>query len=133
MLGIENVRKEFDGRPVLDALSLDVAEHQVVALIGASGSGKSTLLRCINLLEPINSGRISVLGQDVTVPGVDQNLVRRAVGIVFQSFNLFPHMNVLQNVTLAPVKALGIPRPQARDQARELSSRPNRASSARAS
>jgi polar amino acid transport system ATP-binding protein len=117
---LEGLRKSFGASEVLRGIDLAVAAHEVICLIGASGSGKSTLLRCINLLEPIDSGRISVLGQDLTAPGVDQNLVRRYIGIVFQSFNLFPHMNVLQNVTLAPVKALGIPRAQARDQAREL-------------
>jgi polar amino acid transport system ATP-binding protein len=120
---IEGLRKSFGTNEVLRGIDLTVATHEVICLIGASGSGKSTLLRCINLLEPINAGRISVLGQDLTAPGVNQNLVRRAVGIVFQSFNLFPHMNVLQNVTLAPVKALGIPKEQAREQARELLSR----------
>jgi polar amino acid transport system ATP-binding protein len=89
-------------------------------LIGASGSGKSTLLRCANLLEPAGSGRIWLWGQDITAPGMDQNLVRRHIGIVFQPFNLFPQMSVLRNVTLAPVKALGQPRAQAEDEARAL-------------
>jgi polar amino acid transport system ATP-binding protein len=120
---IEGLRKSFGDNEVLKGIDLAVATHEVICLIGASGSGKSTLLRCINLLEPINAGRISVLGQDLSAPGVNQNLVRRYIGIVFQSFNLFPHMNVLQNVTLAPVKALGVPRAQARDQARELLTR----------
>jgi polar amino acid transport system ATP-binding protein len=117
---IEGLRKSFGANQVLKGIDLAVAAHEVICLIGASGSGKSTLLRCVNLLEPIDAGRISVLGQDVTAAGVDQNLVRRHVGIVFQSFNLFPHMNVLQNVTLAPVKALGLPKAEARDRAREL-------------
>jgi polar amino acid transport system ATP-binding protein len=92
----------------------------VICLIGASGSGKSTLLRCVNLLEPIDAGRIWLLGQEITAPGVDENAVRRHVGIVFQSFNLFPHMTVLRNVTLAPVKVLGESRPAAEQAAREL-------------
>jgi polar amino acid transport system ATP-binding protein len=117
---VEHVSKSFGANRVLRDISLAVPAHQVICLIGASGSGKSTLLRCINLLEPIDSGSISVLGHRITGAGVDENLVRRAVGIVFQSYNLFPHMNVLQNVTLAPVKALGIPRAAAAAEAREL-------------
>jgi polar amino acid transport system ATP-binding protein len=117
---VEGVSKSFGASPVLRDISLVVPAHQVICLIGASGSGKSTLLRCINLLEPIDAGSISVLGHRVTGAGVDQNLVRRAVGIVFQSYNLFPHMNVLQNVTLAPVKALGTPKGAAVADAREL-------------
>ena len=117
---IEDLHKSFETNEVLKGITLSVAAHEVICLIGASGSGKSTLLRCINLLEPINSGRISILGHRVTGANVDENLVRRAVGIVFQSYNLFPHMNVLQNVTLAPVKALGIPRAAAVAEARDL-------------
>ena len=108
---------------MLKGINLSVATHEVICLIGASGSGKSTLLRCINLLEPINAGRISILGHRVTGTNVDQNLVRRQVGIVFQSFNLFPHMTVLRNVTLAPTKALRMPRAEAEAQATELLSR----------
>jgi polar amino acid transport system ATP-binding protein len=122
-LGIEDVHKSFGANEVLKGISLSVAAHEVICLIGASGSGKSTLLRCVNLLEPIESGRISLLGQEITGPGVDQNLVRRHIGIVFQSYNLFPHMTVLRNITLAPVKALGTPRDQAESQARALLSR----------
>jgi len=120
---VEGVYKSFGPNVVLSGVSLDVAPHEVICLIGASGSGKSTLLRCINLLEPIESGRISLLGQQVTGPGIDANLVRRQVGIVFQSYNLFPHMTVLRNVTLAPTKALGIARAQAEEAARELLAR----------
>ena len=120
---IEDLHKSFETNEVLKGINLTVATHEVICLIGASGSGKSTLLRCINLLEPINAGRIAILGQQVTGTDVDQNLVRRQVGIVFQSFNLFPHMNVLRNVTLAPTKALGMPRAEAQAQARELLSR----------
>lgn len=121
---IDNVYKSFGtANPVLSGISLAVPAHDVVCLIGASGSGKSTLLRCINLLEPIDSGAISLLGHQVTGPNIDANLVRRQVGIVFQSYNLFPHMTVLRNVTLAPTKALRIPRAQAEEAARELLAR----------
>jgi polar amino acid transport system ATP-binding protein len=123
-IAIEDLYKSFGaGNPVLSGVNLEVAAHEVVCLIGASGSGKSTLLRCINLLEPIDSGRISLLGEQVTGPDIDANLVRRQVGIVFQSYNLFPHMTVLRNVTLAPTKALRVPRAQAEDAARELLAR----------
>jgi polar amino acid transport system ATP-binding protein len=122
-IAVEEVDKSFGPNQVLTGISLSVAAHEVVCLIGASGSGKSTLLRCINLLEPIDAGRIMVLGQEVTAPGVDANSVRRHVGIVFQSYNLFPHMTVLRNVTLAPTKALRMPRAQAEEVAGELLSR----------
>jgi polar amino acid transport system ATP-binding protein len=105
---------------VLRGVDLSVSTHEVVCLIGASGSGKSTLLRCLNLLEPIDAGRISLWGQEITGAGVDQNLVRKYVGIVFQSFNLFPHMSVLRNITLAPMKARKVPRAQAEEEARAL-------------
>ncbi len=120
---IEDLRKSFGPNYVLRGMSLAVAPHEVICLIGASGSGKSTLLRCINLLEPIDSGRIWLLGQEVTAPGIDVNMVRRRVGIVFQSFNLFPHMTVLRNVTLAPMKALRMPRAAAEAVAGELLAR----------
>jgi polar amino acid transport system ATP-binding protein len=120
---VEDVYKSFGPNLVLSGINLEVAAHEVVCLIGASGSGKSTLLRCINLLEPIDSGRISLLGEQVTGPGIDANQVRRHVGIVFQSYNLFPHMTVLRNVTLAPTKALRMPRAKAEDAARELLAR----------
>ena len=105
-LEIEGLRKSFGKNLVLDGIDLSIGEHEVTCLIGASGSGKSTLLRCINLLEPIDAGRIVVDGQEITRPGVDVNRVRRRIGIVFQAFNLFPHMSVLENVTLAPKLAL---------------------------
>src|SRR5438067_9313691 len=98
-LRLEHVHKSFGENEVLRGIDLDVAEHEVVALIGASGSGKSTLLRCINLLERIDTGRILLGGQEITGTR-DVNAVRRRIGIVFQSYNLFPHMNVLRNVTL---------------------------------
>ena len=108
---------------MLRGVDLEVGEHEVVCLIGASGSGKSTLLRCVNLLEPVQAGRIVVLGEEVTRRGVDVNAVRRRIGIVFQSFNLFPHMSVLDNVTLAPRKALKVPRAQAEAEAEALLAR----------
>jgi polar amino acid transport system ATP-binding protein len=117
---LENVHKSFGEHEVLKGIDLAVEEHGVVCLIGASGSGKSTLLRCVNLLEPIDEGRIVVDGQEVTAPGVDVNAVRREIGIVFQAFNLFPHMTVLDNVTLGPRKALKLPRGQAEARALEL-------------
>jgi polar amino acid transport system ATP-binding protein len=122
-IGVTDVYKSFGENQVLSGISLSVAAHEVICLIGASGSGKSTLLRCINLLEPISAGQIRLLGHDVTQPGVDANLVRRKVGIVFQSYNLFPHMTVRRNVTLAPVKALRMPRAQADAAAAELLAR----------
>jgi polar amino acid transport system ATP-binding protein len=119
-IGIAELHKSFGANEVLRGISLSVAAHEVICLIGASGSGKSTLLRCINLLEPIDAGQIRLLGEQVTGPGIDPNLVRRHVGIVFQSFNLFPHMTVLRNVTLAPMKALGTPKADAERAAMEL-------------
>jgi polar amino acid transport system ATP-binding protein len=119
-LQIEDVHKRFGKVEVLRGIDLDVAEHEVVCLIGASGSGKSTLLRCINRLEPVSAGRIIVHGKDVTDPYVDVNKVRRGIGIVFQSFNLFPHMTVLRNVTLGPRHALRMSRSDAEASAREL-------------
>jgi polar amino acid transport system ATP-binding protein len=119
-LRIEGLRKSFGKLEVLRGIDLTLAEHEVVCLIGASGSGKSTLLRCINLLEPIDSGTIELRGAEITARGVDVNELRRGIGIVFQSFNLFPHMSVLDNITLAPRKALGVPRAQAETRADEL-------------
>jgi polar amino acid transport system ATP-binding protein len=123
LVQLEHVHKSFGRNEVLRGIDLDVDEHQVVCLIGASGSGKSTLLRCVNLLEPIDEGRIVIAGEEVTAPGVDENRVRRQVGIVFQAFNLFPHMSVLRNVTLGPRKALGLSRPEAEARADELLAR----------
>jgi polar amino acid transport system ATP-binding protein len=119
-LRLEGVRKSFGKLEVLRGIDLALAEHEVVCLIGASGSGKSTLLRCINLLEPIDAGRIEVAGEEVTAPGVDANRVRRGIGIVFQAFNLFPHMSVLRNVTLGPRKARRLPRREAEAEAEAL-------------
>ncbi len=120
MIEIAGVRKSFGRLEVLRGIDLDVAEHEVVCLIGASGSGKSTLLRCLNLLEPVDAGRIVVGGDEITARGVDVNALRRRIGIVFQAYNLFPHMSVLRNVTLGPQKALGLSRRQAEDVADEL-------------
>jgi polar amino acid transport system ATP-binding protein len=117
---LQGVRKSFGRVEVLHGVDLKVEEHQVVCVIGASGSGKSTLLRCVNLLEPIDEGRILFDGEDVTAPGVDANQVRRRIGIVFQAYNLFPHMTVLRNVTLAPREVLGLSRQTAESQAIEL-------------
>jgi polar amino acid transport system ATP-binding protein len=119
-LRVEDLRKSFGQHEVLKGIDLELAPHEVVCLIGASGSGKSTLLRCINLLEPIEAGRIEFLGEDISAQGVDGDRVRRKIGIVFQAFNLFPHMTVLRNVTLAPRKVLGVPAEQADREAEEL-------------
>jgi polar amino acid transport system ATP-binding protein len=117
---IEGLHKSFGDLEVLRGIDLTVADHEVVCLIGASGSGKSTLLRCIDLLEPVDAGRIWIEGVEVTAAGVDPNAVRRRIGIVFQAFNLFPHMTVRRNVTLAQEKALGRSSAEARAKATEL-------------
>jgi polar amino acid transport system ATP-binding protein len=117
---IEGLHKSFGDLQVLRGVDLEVADHEVICLIGASGSGKSTLLRCVNLIEPIDAGRIVVEGDEITAAGVEVNAIRRRIGIVFQSFNLFPHMSVLRNVTLAPVKVAGTPASRAEADAREL-------------
>jgi polar amino acid transport system ATP-binding protein len=117
---IDNLYKAFGSNVVLKGVSLAVEQREVVALIGASGSGKSTLLRCVNLLEPIDRGRIVVEGEEITAPGVNVNRIRRRIGIVFQAYNLFPHMSVLRNVTLAPTLALRVPRARAEAEATQL-------------
>ena len=119
-LVIEELHKSFDKLEVLRGIDLVLHQHEVVCLIGASGSGKSTLLRCVNLLEPIDAGRILVEGEEITAPKVDVNRIRRRIGIVFQAFNLFPHMSVLDNVTLGPRKVLRRPRAQAEAEATAL-------------
>jgi polar amino acid transport system ATP-binding protein len=119
-VSLEGVRKRFDELEVLHGIDLEVDLHQVVCLIGASGSGKSTLLRCINLLEKVDAGTIVVDGQTITGAKVDMNALRRKIGIVFQAYNLFPHMTVLENVTLAPLRALKLSKREARARAREL-------------
>ena len=115
-----NVTKRFGDNTVLRGVDLDVGEHEVVCLIGASGSGKSTLLRCLNLLEQVDDGTIEIDGQAITNGKVDVNVLRRKIGIVFQAYNLFPHMTVLQNVTLAPVKTGRLGSRQAHGEAMEL-------------
>jgi polar amino acid transport system ATP-binding protein len=120
VLSIEGLRKEYGKHVVLSDVDLSVAAHQVVALIGASGSGKSTLLRCVDLLERVDDGVILLDGEDITDPRVDADSVRKRIGIVFQAFNLFPHLSVLQNITLAPRKVHGVPRRQAEAEAMVL-------------
>jgi polar amino acid transport system ATP-binding protein len=117
-VSLHDVSKRFDDLEVLHGIDLDVGEHNVVCLIGASGSGKSTLLRCINLLEKVDAGTIVIDGQTITDAKVDVNKLRQKIGIVFQAYNLFPHMTVLQNVMLAPRKALGASRAEAENRAR---------------
>ncbi len=119
-LEIDEVHKSFGHNEVLKGVSLNVERHEVVCLIGASGSGKSTLLRCVNALEEISSGSIRIDGDTVTGPGVDLNVLRRDVGIVFQSYNLFPHMSVIENVMLAPTMVGGISKDEARDRGMKL-------------
>jgi polar amino acid transport system ATP-binding protein len=123
LVEIRKVVKRFASIEVLKGLDLSVEEHQAVCLIGPSGCGKSTLLRCINGLEEISGGEIRLHGDRVTGPGVDLNALRRDVGIVFQSFNLFPHMTVMANVTLAPVQVLRLPRAEAEARAMALLTR----------
>ncbi|MEU7589738.1 amino acid ABC transporter ATP-binding protein [Micromonospora sp. NPDC049230] len=120
LLRCRGLRKEFAGTVVLDQLDLTVAEHQVVALIGASGSGKSTLLRCVNLLDDLDDGTIELDGEDISDPRVDPDRVRRRIGMVFQAYNLFPHLSVLDNITLAPRRVHRRGRAEAEAQAREL-------------
>ena len=120
---IEGLHKSFGELEVLRGIDLTVDDHEVVCLIGASGSGKSTLLKCIDLLEPVDAGRIWIEGDEVTAAGVDPNAVRRRIGIVFQAFNLFPHMTVMRNVTLAQEKALDRDPAEARAKATELLTR----------
>jgi polar amino acid transport system ATP-binding protein len=119
-LEIDEVHKSFGHNEVLKGVSLNVERHEVVCLIGASGSGKSTLLRCVNALEQISSGSIRIDGDTVTGPGVDLNVLRRDVGIVFQSYNLFPHMSVIENVMLAPTMVGGLTKDEARERGMRL-------------
>jgi polar amino acid transport system ATP-binding protein len=122
-LRLEDVHKSFGANEVLRGIDLELEDHEVVCLIGASGSGKSTLLRCVNLLEPLDAGRIVLAGEEITRRGADVNAARRRIGIVFQAFNLFPHMTVLRNVTLAPRDVLGLDRAEAEARALELLAR----------
>jgi polar amino acid transport system ATP-binding protein len=119
-LVLYGVHKSFGRNEVLRGIDLAVAEHEVICLIGASGSGKSTLLRCVNLIEPIDTGRIFVEGEEITARGVNVNRIRRRIGIVYQAFNLFPHMSVLRNVTLAPRQVLKLSRADAEARSLEL-------------
>ncbi len=120
VLEVRGVTKAYGETPVLRGVDLAVGEHEAVALIGASGSGKSTLLRCVDLLEEVDDGDVLVDGEVITDPSVDAVAVRRRLGMVFQAFNLFPHLTVLENVALAPVRAHGVGRPEAEARAREL-------------
>ncbi|MEI8391429.1 MAG: amino acid ABC transporter ATP-binding protein [Actinomycetes bacterium] len=120
---LDDVHKSFATRSVLKGISLDIAQSEVIAFIGSSGSGKSTLLRCINLLESIDDGAIFLDGVDISAPGLNPDPVRQRIGMVFQSFNLFPHMTVLQNVSLAPHKVLGQSKKESESHARELIAR----------
>jgi len=119
-ISIRGVHKAFGAHSVLNGIDMDIPEGTVVSLIGPSGSGKSTLLRCINLLEPIDDGAILLDGTDISLPGFDANPVRRRIGMVFQNFNLFPHMSVQDNITLSPVRTLGVNKALARTKAVEL-------------
>ena len=120
VLSVRGLRKEYGGRVVLDGIDLDVHQHDVVCLIGSSGSGKSTLLRCLDLLEEIDDGVIELDGREVSDPHVDPRAVRREIGMVFQAYNLFPHLSVLANCTLAPVRVHGTPGDEAAARALEL-------------
>ena len=119
-LQLAGVRKAYGDKTVLNGIDLSVDEHEVVCLIGPSGCGKSTLLRCVDLLDPIDAGQILLDGDDISVRGVDANEIRRRIGIVFQSFNLFPHMTVLDNVTLGPRRAHGVEKDEAEGRAVQL-------------
>ena len=131
VLRLEGVRTSFGETSVLRGIDLELAEHEVVALIGPSGSGKSTLLRTINLLEPIDDGRILLRGEDISDPRVDVDRTRARFGVVFQHFNLFPHLSVLDNVTLASRHVHGVPRAEAEARGRELLDRIGLAAKAR--
>ncbi len=120
LLSVKNVRKTFGDEIVLADISFEVEDHSATVFIGASGSGKSTLLRCINLLEQIDDGVMSLDGQEITAVDVDPDQVRRRLGMVFQSFNLFPHMSVIKNITLAPIQVHGIPKEVAYEKALAL-------------
>ena len=122
-LVVDGLGKRYGERVVLDGVDFEVDDHQVVCLIGPSGSGKSTILRCIDLLDPIDAGRVLLDGEEITAPGTNANAVRRRIGIVFQSFNLFPHMTVIDNVTLGLRKVLRVPRDQAEIRADEVIAR----------
>ncbi len=132
VLRVRNLVKSYGDAPVLRGVDLDVDEHRVVTLIGASGSGKSTLLRCVDLLEQVDDGQVWLDGQDVTDPRVDADAVRRRIGVVFQAYNLFPHLSVLDNITLAPRRVHGVDRAEAEERAMALLDRIGLAGRARA-
>ncbi len=117
LLALEGVRKSFGKNVVLHDIDLRVERGQCVVLIGASGSGKSTLLRCVNLLEVVDDGRITLDGDDITDPRIDADAVRARMGVVFQAYNLFPHLSVIDNITLAPIRVHGVSRAEAEDKA----------------
>jgi polar amino acid transport system ATP-binding protein len=123
ILALEQVHKHFDSHRVLNGIDLEVDEGEAVVLIGGSGSGKSTLLRCVNLLEVVTDGTITLDGEEITDPRVNRDAVRRRIGVVFQSYNLFPHMTALQNVSLAPRAVGGLKKAEANERARELLAR----------
>lgn len=123
LLEVRGLRKCYGSEIVLSDISFEVPEHHATVFIGASGSGKSTLLRCLNLLDQVDDGQIILEGQDITDVDTNADQVRRKLGVVFQSFNLFPHMNVLENITLAPIKVQGVPQQTAIDKAMELLAR----------
>ncbi|MCW2847393.1 MAG: amino acid transporter ATP-binding protein family [Marmoricola sp.] len=123
VLSARGLRKSYGDRVVLDGIDLDIHQHDVVCLIGSSGSGKSTLLRCLDLLEQIDDGVIELDGREVSDPHVDPRAVRREIGMVFQAYNLFPHLSVLDNCTLAPVRVHGTDRDEAESRSRELLTR----------
>jgi len=123
LVEIDKAYKHYGSLVVLNGLSLNIEEHQVVCLIGPSGCGKSTLLRCINRLETIQKGEIRLHGDRITGPGVDLDVLRREIGIVFQGYNLFPHMSVIENITLGPLKVLGMDKAEAREKGMALLSR----------
>ncbi|WP_328992249.1 amino acid ABC transporter ATP-binding protein [Kribbella sp. NBC_01245] len=120
LLSVRDVRKSFGSNVVLESFSLDVEPGECVVLIGASGSGKSTLLRCINLLETVDDGVISLNGKDITDPRVNVDQVRAGIGVVFQAYNLFPHLSVLDNITLAPIRVHGVRPAEARERAHAM-------------
>ncbi len=122
-VSLRGIHKAFGSTVVLDGIDLDVTEGDVITLIGASGSGKSTLLRCVNLLEPTDDGRIIFDGVDIAEPGLDPDPIRRRIGMVFQSFNLFPHMSVIDNVAIGPRKVLGVAKATARRESLEMLTR----------
>jgi polar amino acid transport system ATP-binding protein len=123
LLRIRGLRKQYGSRLVLRSIDLDVSEHQVVCLIGGSGSGKSTLLRCVDLLDVVDDGTVHLGATELTDPRLDAKIARRRIGVVFQAYNLFPHLNVLDNITLAPRRVHKVPRAAAEDTARELLAR----------